>query len=258
MPDSFPQNVQSRAKRLAFVGAGFADIEEEGKWNRKPFRIVISNFFRKGDEAWTAVPYKHFRVHFHWLLEDRDFELFVAGQPLDKDREAQLNRILERCMRNKVKPEMIGRLFTREIQKAAAVYKTIGKNIMCVMVPRQSGDYTNTLTYRFGAVELKRPVISAEPQHLEPVEVISDQYRFAIPPPFDAPVFVYVAGDSKALPYYGPVLVGPQCIVPPVIMHEMNIIVPPVSPAHGPQEDTTLYKGGYSNRGLVDDESNWT
>ncbi len=68
-----------------------------------------------------------------------------------------------------------------------------------------------------------------------------DLYRFAIAPPFDTPVFVYVAGDNKALPYYSPVLVGPQCVVPPVVMHEMNIIVPPVRPAHGPQVDTTLH-----------------
>ncbi len=212
--------------------------------------------FRNDDGAGTAVPYKNFRVHFHWLPEDRNFELFVAGQSVDKDRETQLNRILERCMRNKVKPEMIGRLLTREIQKAAALYKTIGKNIMCVMVPRPSGDSTRTWAYRFAAVALKRPVMSAEPQRLGPVEVVPDQYRFAIPPPFDTPAFVYVAGDNKALPYYGPVLVGPQCVVPPVVMHEMNIIVPPVRSAHGPQVDTTLCYGDYSNRGLANDEPN--
>lgn len=57
------------------------------------------------------------------------------------------------------------------------------------------------------------------------------------------PVFVYVAGDSKALPNDDPVLVVPQCVVPPVVMHEMNVIVPPppVRPAHGPHGDTTLY-----------------
>ncbi len=137
----------SRGTRLAFVGAGFADIEEDGKRNRKALRIVISNFFRNEVGAWTAVPYNNFRVHFHWLPEDRNFELFVGGQSLDKDRESQLNRILEQCMRNKVKPEMIGRLLTREIQKVAALYKTIGKNIMCVMVPRPSGDRTSTWTY---------------------------------------------------------------------------------------------------------------
>src|SRR5579884_1327211 len=49
----------SREARPAFVGAGFADIEEGGKRNRKPFRIVISNFFRKDDGAWTAVPYRN-------------------------------------------------------------------------------------------------------------------------------------------------------------------------------------------------------
>jgi hypothetical protein len=218
-------------KRLAFVGAGFADIEEDGR--RKPIslRIVISNFFSGQDCTWLTQPRDVFEITYTPLPEDLDFELFVAGAHIPQNRQNQLNRILTRCIRNKVKPEIIGRLLTREIQMIAKLNETVGKNIMCTMIPRPHGDSTSNLTYRFGAIELKRPVISTEPQHLEPVEDVSDQYRFVILPPFDTPVFVYIPGDGKAFPYYGPVLVGPRCIVTPVTIDSVSITVPRVDPA---------------------------
>jgi hypothetical protein len=83
--------------------------------------------------------------------------------------------------------------------------------------------------------------MSAEPQRLESVEFLPNQNRFPIPPPFDTGVFVYVAGDNRALPYYGPVLVGRLRVVSLVIMYEMNIIVPPVRQVHDPQVDTSYY-----------------
>lgn len=105
---------------------------------------------------------------------------------------------------------------------------------MCVMVPRAYSDSASGLKYRFGGILLKHPVISAEPQRLEPVEVVSDQYRFVILPPFDAPVFVYAPGDSNSLPYHGPVLAGPGCVVPPMCLNEVNITVPPVGRVPNP------------------------
>ncbi len=91
------------------------------------------------------------------------------------------------------------------------------------------------MAYRFGALELRRPFISAEPQCLEPVKVVTDQYRFVISPPFDTPTFVYISGDRNALPYYGPVLVGPGCVLPSMSIDEVNITVPPVEQIPGSQ-----------------------
>ncbi len=227
----------AHVKRLAFVGAGFADVVfEGGVKNRRPLRIVISNF-RGEDGTWLEQPRNVFRVDFHLLPENRDFELFVEGQQLPKDRQTQFTDILKRWFKRKVGPETMGRLLTREIQAVAETNEKVGKNIMCMFVPRAYGD---NVRYHFGAVLFKSPVISDEPQLLEPVEVISVHHRFALPPPFDAPRFVYMRGDNKAFPYEGPVLVVPGQVVPPITMHGGSITIPPVTLVPDPQADTPL------------------
>src|SRR6266849_6878783 len=117
------RNLYSRSpahvKRLAFVGAGFADVVSEGGSSaRRPLRIVISNF-RGEDGTWLEQPRNVFRVDCHLLSENRDFELFVEGQQLTKDRQTQFIDILKRWFKRKVGPETMGRLLTREIQATA-------------------------------------------------------------------------------------------------------------------------------------------
>lgn len=69
------------------MGAEFADVVfEGGVKNRRPLRIVISNF-RGEDGTWLEQPRNVFRVDFHLLRENRDFGLFVEGQQLSKDRQ---------------------------------------------------------------------------------------------------------------------------------------------------------------------------
>src|SRR6266704_3318238 len=171
----------AHVKRLAFVGAGFADvIFQDGMSPRRPLRIVISNF-RGEDGTWLEQPRNVFRVDFHLLPENRDFELFVDGQQLPTDKQAQFTEILKRWFKRKVGPETMGRLLTREIQATADKNTRVGKNIMCTFVPRE---YVDSVRYQFGAVLLKSPVISNEPQVLEPAEVVSVHDRFALPPPF--------------------------------------------------------------------------
>jgi len=222
------------AKRLAFIGSGFANIEENGVWSRKPLCIIISNF--SGEQrSWINQPRDTFKVEFYVLAEQDTFDLFVTGQPLPENGKEQLIRTLKRCVQENVKPEAIGRLLTREIQRTARTNQTVGKNIMCTMVPKQS---ISGLSYRYGAILLKNPVVSQEPQTLEPAEYVYDQYRFAVPPPFDTPVFIYVPGDSQALPYQGPVLVGYKCVVPPISMGGINLTIPPFIKA--PNASATL------------------
>jgi hypothetical protein len=61
------------SKMLAFVGAGFANIEENGRQSRKPLRIVISNFRGENDTRLKRGR-KEFIVYFDWLPEKRQFE----------------------------------------------------------------------------------------------------------------------------------------------------------------------------------------
>ncbi len=229
----------AQVKRLAFVGAGFGIVVlEDGTASRRPLRLVISNFFSIEDGGtWLLQPRNEFSVASHWLPEGRDFELFVSGQQLPKDRQTQFTDILKRWFKRKVGPETMGRLLTREIQAAAEKNPSVGKNIMCTFVPRE---YVDSVRYQFGAVLLKSPVISNEPQVLEPAEVVSVHDRFALPPPFDGPRFVYVRGDNQAFPYEGPVLVVPGQVVPPITMHDMSITTPPFVRIPPPQADTPL------------------
>lgn len=67
---SFPVS----AKRLAFVGAGFAHREIDGKHILAPLRVVISNFYRRKDDAWIT-PYEQFKSSYDWLPEHKDFKL---------------------------------------------------------------------------------------------------------------------------------------------------------------------------------------
>src|SRR5260370_32467699 len=39
---------------VAFVGAGFAEVQEYGRWHLKPLRIMISNFVEKND-TWSPL-----------------------------------------------------------------------------------------------------------------------------------------------------------------------------------------------------------
>ncbi len=207
-------------KRLTFVGAGFANVD------RKPLRIVISNFRGENDTV-LAQARKEFTVYFDWLPERHNFELLVAGRQFSKDKKIEINNLIRSCLRQKKGPETIGRLLTLKIQEKADEDKAVGKNIMCTFVPRA---YSDRVEYHFGAVLLENPINSTEPQRLEPVKLVSVHDRFALPPPFDAPRFVYIAGDNKAQPYHGPILVLPG--LPGSVMQmsvaEMSIVIPPV------------------------------
>jgi len=238
---NFYSRSPASVKRLAFVGAGFADVEEDGRKNRRSLRIVISNFFRREDGTWPALPYRHFSVYYNWLPKNCDAELFVAGQQLPKKRHIEFTRFLRQCVRHKVKPETFGRLLMREIRAVAEKNDYVGKNIMCTFVPRAFADgVAGSVRYHFGGVLLQSPVVSTEPQRLEPVEVVSDENRFVLLPPFDDPRFVYIDRDGKAMPYHGAVYAGPGYYIPPITMHGASLAVPPVVQVPGPPVDTPL------------------
>lgn len=232
--NNFYSSYPADKKKLAFVGAGFADIEEGGRLKRKPLRIVISNF--RGEKGtWLAQSRKEFIVYYDWLPERHICELFVAGQKLSDDRKNKLNKLIAFCLRHKKGPETIGRLLTREIQAVAdGGNETVGKNIMCTFVPRAFG---SGIKIHPGAMLLENPINSTEPQRLEPVKFVSVHDRFAFPPPFDSPRFVYIAGDNQALPYHSPIYVFPRNVVQ-MSMDEISITVPPVVQIPSSQVDT--------------------
>ena len=216
----------ARVKRLAFVGAGFAPLEIDGKQRLVPLRAVISNFFRSEDEAWLVLPYPSFKVCYAWLPERQNYKLLAAGVQLSQERRDGLNNRIKWCLRHKEGPETIGRLLAQEIQEVADESAFVGKNIMCTFVPRK---FSANVQLHFGGFLFNPPVDSTEQQHLEPVEVKFVHDRFVFPPPFDAPRFEYFAGDNKVFPYHQPAYAGPGYIFPSRRIDEMNITVTPFS-----------------------------
>jgi len=130
------RKLPERVRRLAFVGAGFDDIESGGKRSRRPLRIVISNFI-EDDGTLLDQPSNVFSVKYGQLLKNHGVELFVAGLQLSEERRIEFTRLLKRCVRHKVRPETIGCLLTQEIQAIADKKDSVGKNIMCTFVPRE-------------------------------------------------------------------------------------------------------------------------
>ncbi len=221
-------------RRLAFVGAGFDEIESGSKRIRRPLRIVIENFI-EDDGALLDQPRDEFRVHCD-PLKNRDAALFVAGQQLHPKRKIEFTRFLRRCVRHKTRPETIGVHLTREIQAMAGRRnESVGNDIMCTFVPRAYGD---NMGLHSGGILLENPVISAVSQQLKPAEDVSLQDRIVILPPFDSPRYVYIDGDNKALPYHSPLHVGPGYVMPTLIMSNMSITVPPFVRVPYPQAGT--------------------
>lgn len=219
------QGSRSKDKMVAFVGAGFGEMQEHGRWSLKPVRIVISNFFIEKNGMWS--PRKEFRVEHEEIQVGQRFNLLVSGRSLSKERWNMLNKLLKRSLQRKETqgPETIGRFLAREILKAAETDKYIGKNIMCTFVPRKFVN-DGSSTFHLGGMFLENPVLSTEPQQLKP-RVVSLQERFVFPPPFDRTRIVYIDNNENALPSYTPRYVFPGGVVPEISRSDMSITVPP-------------------------------
>ncbi len=210
---------------VGFVGAGFAEMKERGRWFLKPLRIMISNFTEKNG-MW--VPVKEFKVDYEPLQAGQKHRLFVSGRPLSKERQNALNKILRWCLRNKraQRPETIGRFLAREILNAAETDECIGKNIMCTFVPREFIN-DGSISLHLGGMFLEDPVISTEPQQLKPRNLVSLHDRFAFPPPFDRPRIVYIDNSDNAPACYTPMYVHSGGVIPEINISDISITIPP-------------------------------
>lgn len=225
-----------RVKRLAFVGAGFAHREIDSKHVFAPLRVVISNFYRKKDDAWIAVPYEQFQPFYDWLPEDKDFELFEAGVLLSKERREELTYQIQHCLQNKERPESVAELLVSEIQSVASENDYVGKDIMCAFVPRGCRE-SNELKIHFSGMQMETLVPSPEPQTFEPIEELSVHDRIAFLPPYDEPQFVYVDGDNKVFPCRSLIYVVFGNVGWPMQIENLSMTVPPFVPIENPQPD---------------------
>jgi hypothetical protein len=213
---------------LAFVGAGFDEIETGEKRKRRALRIVISNFIEE-DGTLLNQPRDVFSVQIDPLPENRRAELLVAGQRLSLDakqaqeRKALLTDILKRCFKRKKGAETVGIILTQEILAVAKENEYVGSNIMCTFMPRASRPFDGRM-HHIGGIPFQ---FNSELHQFEPVEVMSLRDRFVILPPFDDPRIIYVSEDNKSLPYHTVVHVSPGNVNSPISIHNVSVTPPP-------------------------------
>ena len=237
-------------RRIAFVGAGFDEIERGDKRIRRPLRIMIENCL-EDDGTFLDQPRDEFSVHWD-PLKNGEAALYVAGYQPAKKKQIEFARLLRRFVQHNAKPEKIGVLLTSKIQEIAKAMpvdkRTVGENIMCIFVPQgysDRDDDNGMMIPITGGILFETPTHSTETQILKPVEFPSLQERIVILPSFDSPNsqgfdsprFAYIAEDSRAQPYHSPVYVRPRQVVPTITSVEMSV---EFVPTPNPQANTHL------------------
>ena len=220
----------TRERRLAFIGAGFAHHEEDGKLARRPVYLVISNYMSPNGD-WLEQPYQESSAFFNPLTQESNFKLFIAGQPLEKDGEKEIKTLIRSFQKSqgRVRPETVGRFLTRAIQKTATINKKVGKNIICTFVPREYREDTgNNREIHAGGMILNRPVTSEGQQQVTPPGLLTEQERFMMPPLGDLPRCLYIPGDSSSLPQYKAIHVFPDLVIPELCTTDIVFTIPPV------------------------------
>jgi hypothetical protein len=239
-------------RRIAFIGAGFDEVESGSKRIRRPLRIMIENFI-EDDGTLLDQPRNEFRVQ-RALLKNCDAALYIAGyQPLPEKRIA-FARLLRRFVQHNAKPEKIGVLLTSKIQEVSKAMsndrKSVGENIMCTFVPR-AYNVKNDESMRVpitGGILLELPLNSTETPILKPAKFPSLEERIVILPSldapndqgFDSPRFAYIAEDNRALPYHNPVFVKPGRVLPPISVTGISVTTPPFVRTSEPQTNVPV------------------
>lgn len=226
MNANYVRKLPGYKRRVAFVGAGFEEIENGGKQARRPLRIMIENCIDDGGSI-LDVPRDEFRVQ-HDPLGNSDAALYVAGQPLRPRRiEVEFSRLLKSSAQHNVNPEKIGVLLTGKILDTAKAMhkdrKTVGENIMCICVPQAYVDKDDDVMKIpiTGGIRCEISTNSDGSLILKPMENVPLEDRIRFLPSFDSPNsafdsprFAYIAEDNQALPYHSPVYVRLGRIVP--------------------------------------------
>lgn len=188
-----------RIKRTAFVATGFLGLARphvhglvrngDGLY---PVIMTMSNFFSETQE-WLPLASQKFSHHLMFLHAEERFRIASAGCDLSPRLRRDLERSVRRCLDHGVGAFPIARLLARCVQDAAKRNDRIGPNVMTVIIPRSTCldklNYTGTTTISRGPIdELARFRTQRQDE--------------------GAKHFVYLPGDERAFPYYGPNIVS--------------------------------------------------
>jgi hypothetical protein len=217
------RKIPPERRRLAFVGAGFEEVEEAGQMVRKPRRIVISNFL-ENDGTMLSYPRDMFTIDSYWPEDDRYISLCISGQQLSDQRRIELTKILKLCVQHEG-PETVGHVLSSEIKAVSRGGNDfVGEDVICTIVPQAFVDTDDgSMMVHGGIFPFSLPVPGSQSQQLRPVEDIPDRRRFAIPGSFDSPRCFYISGDGKPFPHYNVIHVSPGQVVPPIIISDISL-----------------------------------
>jgi hypothetical protein len=227
MNANYVKKLPDYKRRVAFVGAGFEEIESGRKQIRRPLRIMIENCL-DDDGSMLDVPRDEFIVQPN-PLNNSVAALYIAGQQLESNIEKEFSRHLKLLAQHNVNPEQIGVLLTRKLQDTAKAMpkerKTVGENIMCICVPQAYIDKDDDVMRVpiTGGIRVEISTNSDGSMILKPMENVPLEDRIRFLPSFDSPNsafdsprFAYIPEDTKAEPYHSPVYVRPGKIVPTI------------------------------------------
>jgi hypothetical protein len=209
-----------QSRFLDFVGAGFQGAEKKKPEDRRPVRIVISNWMGQ-DGVYPRIPpaqpYRVFNMKYDFLEKKRDFDLFVAGQHLDPGRETDLRQEIGACLKNGEGAHVIGKLLTQAIQATARQNPLVGGIVMCTFVPRVA-DPNSSMVHLGGFL------LDLSLEGNVPTAKLPDNYDpFVLFPDFDGARVIYTSEDGSPSPSYTPINVHPGQVISPIIVSGMGM-----------------------------------
>lgn len=191
-PKGMPPHERDEARRLAFVGCGFARLSKNTE-RLSPFLTVISNF-HVPPGRWLPQAGRTFTTWFYKLRPPQPFVLFTAGQELGPQARKRLVRTVRVALTKDVGPHGSARLLVRAIQEVSFVKPSVGRTVMCSIATPQPQP-----TPRF---EIRGAPIPLHPDQ---------ELDWFSPSGFNGgPTFLYVPGSLDDRLAFTPVFVFPK------------------------------------------------
>ncbi len=193
---------QRRAwRRVAFVGGGFVGLRRPERFNRSdsadrlhPFLAVVSNFYSPPD-TWLPEADVRCGLTFQFLPENENMLFLAAGFQPTKGHMGRLRRDVRRCLIHSKSPWPVARVLARGVREVADQSSLVGRNLMCMLLPRpkRPGD----LSPSGGRIAVNDAPPLDETEVFSPGPSPPDQ---SLPEKY----WVYWPNDPSAFPYYGP------------------------------------------------------
>jgi hypothetical protein len=126
-------NCSSKAKRLAFVGVGW--VQMDGDEHLSPIRVTLSNSLDANDR-WLPEANNVFE-HWGMLLKPRaTFELSALGADVSTETLESAKRSIGSSIRNNANPITIIRILAETIWKVSRFQNTVGRTLLAMIAPR--------------------------------------------------------------------------------------------------------------------------